>query len=106
MTVRIYDTAGKPHDIKASGAVTQGEHADLVRAKHGLPVWEKVIIRRADGQPFLAEDRGKYTLTTVYDEDDDTRLRISVRFDAPDRTYSTEEIRFDETGGLDSLMTE
>jgi hypothetical protein len=37
MTMRPYDTAGKPHDIKAAGTITLGELADLVKAKHGLP---------------------------------------------------------------------
>jgi hypothetical protein len=55
---------------------------------------------------YPAEDRGKYRLITVYDEDEDTRLRISVRFDVPDRTHFSEEIRFDQTRDLDASMAD
>jgi hypothetical protein len=104
VTIKLYDTAGKPHEFKATGAIELGELVELVKTRFGLLKWEQVFIKRTDEQPFWAEDRGKYSLTMVYDQEADTRLQISVRFDATDRTYFTDEFIFDQTGDLDALV--
>jgi hypothetical protein len=88
---------GKPHEVKVPGTISLGELADQIRAKFKIPVWDTIIIKRADDKPFCAEDRGTYALQTVCDEEADTRLKITVRFDALDRTFFSGEIKFDQT---------
>jgi hypothetical protein len=64
----------------------------------------RVSIRRKDAKLFWVEHGGKYVVQTTYDEDADTRLQLRIRYDAPDRTYFVDKIRFDATKDLDTLF--
>jgi hypothetical protein len=97
-TIMLHDTAGKQHTFKISGATTMADLVAEVQTKKCIPEWEQVIIKRADGKPFWIEDKGTYTLVTIYDESRDNLLHVTVRFDAVDRTYISEEFRFDPAG--------
>jgi hypothetical protein len=40
----------------------------------------------------------------TYDEETDTRHKLRIRYDAPDRTFIVEQIRFDVTEDLNRLF--
>jgi hypothetical protein len=46
----------------------------------------------------------KYQVEQTCDEEADTRLKLRVRYDAPDRTSVVEQIRFDTTRDLNQLF--
>jgi hypothetical protein len=82
----------KTLELKVAGPDSIGDVAVKVSRKLKFPPWEQVRIRRADGKPFWLENGGKYVVLQEYDAKADTRLKLRIRYDAPDRTFTHQEI--------------
>jgi hypothetical protein len=100
MTLKMYRKTKKAFELKMPGTASIGEVAEQVSRYLKLPAWEAITIKRSDGKDFWLENGGKSTIEQTYDEEADTRLRLKVRHDAPDRTFIVERIGFGATKDL------
>jgi hypothetical protein len=96
----------KAFEIKVTGTASIGDMAEQVSRHLKLRPWTSVTIKRADGMEFWVEDQGRYEIETTCDEEADTRLRLKIRHDPPDRTYFVEQIRFDVAKDLNQLFAD
>jgi hypothetical protein len=83
----------KTHRIQIEGDRSLLGLENYIRSRYHIPVWNKIILKRQDGQPFRIENRAHNTLVIQYDPDSDTRPLINVRIDAADRSYLLKDIR-------------
>jgi hypothetical protein len=105
MTFKFYQGDKKAVDVKAAGTASIGDVAAQVSEHLKAQVWMAVTVRRCDGKDFWVENAGKYQSEQVSDAESDPRLKLRVRYDAPDRTFVVEEIRFDPVeGDLSGLL--
>jgi hypothetical protein len=100
MTIKVLRDGQKTLDVKVAGPDSIGDVAAKITRQLKLPPWEQVRLRRSDGKAFWLENGGKYVILQEYDEEADTRLKLSVRYDAPDRTFIVEQVRFDASKDL------
>jgi hypothetical protein len=104
MSLRMYQGTKKLFVVKTPGTASIGDVAKQI-SRHMKPSpWTNVTIRRSDVKDFWIEDGGRYQVETTYDEEADTRLRLRIRYDAPDRTFFVETIGFDATKDLNQLL--
>jgi hypothetical protein len=94
VTLRVSREGKKSLEVKIPGTASIGD----VTAKN------RVTIKSTDEKLFWLENGGKYQMEQTYDEEADTRLRLRIRYDAPDRTYIVDQIRFDATGDLNRFF--
>jgi hypothetical protein len=99
----LHDTDAKIHKIQIEGDRSILDIENYVRARYHVPIGNKVIIQRQDGQPFWIENRTHYTIVTQYDPDLETMPSVNVRIDATNRSYLLKDIRID--GDPTHLMT-
>jgi hypothetical protein len=106
MTIKVLRDGQKTFDVKVAGPDSIGDVAAKISRQLKLPPWEQVRLRRVDGKPFWLENGGKYQMLQEYEDEADTRLKLMVRYDAPDRTFIVEQIRFDASGDPNRLFAD
>jgi hypothetical protein len=63
MMITVHDTKHKKASIKVHGNYTLDQVCEAYRLKWGLPLWDHIVIARADSAPFWIENKGEYTAT-------------------------------------------
>jgi hypothetical protein len=104
--IKIQKEGHKIFQLKVAGPHSIGDVAAKISRHERLQPWEHPNIRRRDGKPFWLAKDDVYLLTIGYDPDADTRLKLRVRYDAPDRTFIVEEFRFDTTTDMNKLFAD
>jgi hypothetical protein len=101
MTLRFYQQERKAFEIKVVGSASIGDVSALVSKHPKASVWRRfgITVKRCDGKGVWVENGSKYQFEQNYDADSDPRLNLRIRYDAPDRTYIVEQVKFDPVGG-------
>jgi hypothetical protein len=100
MKITLHDAKGQKKTVQTTGDTSLGDLYDQLRRERNLAPWTRIIVERADQQPFWVEDKGNYAVVTQYDPDLDTRPIVEIRVHLLDRSFIVENYRVENDDPL------